>query len=160
MNSSVESEDHPRVCGEKAMLLIKRSSRLGSPPRVRGKAVGHSGWCASSGITPACAGKRPFSTNPFNSSKDHPRVCGEKQIGQLSLSQYSGSPPRVRGKGNAEEVRIADRRITPACAGKRQRLTPRPTRPRDHPRVCGEKWVRPALRQALLGSPPRVRGKA
>ena len=29
--------DHPRVCGEKGMLRLKHSHKLGSPPRMRGK---------------------------------------------------------------------------------------------------------------------------
>ena len=36
-----ESEDHPRVCGEKRGDRVRRGQRGGSPPRVRGKvAVG------------------------------------------------------------------------------------------------------------------------
>ena len=31
---------------------------------------------------------------------------------------------------------------------------------RDHPRVCGEKFLLPLLFEASEGSPPRVRGKA
>ena len=50
--------------------------------------------------------------------------------------------------------------ITPAYAGKsktKHSLT-HPTR--DHPRVCGEKGAAPCQRFIVLGSPPRMRGKA
>ena len=33
--------DHPRVCGEKEATAPNDSKYLGSPPRMRGKAVGH-----------------------------------------------------------------------------------------------------------------------
>ena len=50
--------------------------------------------------------------------------------------------------------------ITPACAGKRAALCRHRIHPKDHPRMCGEKFH---LRWQLCpwaGSPPRVRGKA
>ena len=49
-------------------------------------------------IAPACAGKsRPrFSCRPR--PWDHPRVCGEKQVGTVQVGMVQGSPPRVRGK--------------------------------------------------------------
>ena len=73
-------EDHPRVCGEKQRWWSMASMRTGSPPRVRGK-----GRCTQTGglcigITPACAGKRPFLPFPRPIMMDHPRVCGEKSI--------------------------------------------------------------------------------
>ena len=37
------SRDHPRVCGEKAGKNVSISLPLGSPPRVRGKGLCHSG---------------------------------------------------------------------------------------------------------------------
>ena len=33
-----QQQDHPRVCGEQFMFLRKPSTKLGSPPRVRGTA--------------------------------------------------------------------------------------------------------------------------
>ena len=32
-----EPEDHPRVCGEKKKMNMRKDRRMGSPPRVRGK---------------------------------------------------------------------------------------------------------------------------
>ena len=53
--------DHPRGCGENAILMLHLRSRLGSPPRMRGKRAGISSAAASSGITPADAGKTKIS---------------------------------------------------------------------------------------------------
>ena len=55
---SEEGQDHPRVCGEKFVLLFDRLPCVGSPPRVRGKAHDLSASLRQRGITPACAGKR------------------------------------------------------------------------------------------------------
>mgnify|MGYP006907163326 CR=1 FL=1 len=50
-----------------------------------------------------------------------------------------GSPPRVRGKEQAENLDGVDMRITPACAGKSYRGAEHFKEIEDHPRVCGEK---------------------
>ena len=52
-----QAGDHPRVCGEKSAMPMILHPRRGSPPRVRGKAVGGAGRRCAEGITPACAGK-------------------------------------------------------------------------------------------------------
>ena len=77
--------DHPRVCGEKANRSKKGYVGLGSPPRMRGKAVPW--WPAGS------------------NSRDHPRVCGEKLTSSFFRAASSGSPPRMRGK-DSESLEI------------------------------------------------------
>ena len=52
------SQDHPRMCGEKALMAFCKNCAVGSPPHVRGKADHISGHNFCVGITPACAGKR------------------------------------------------------------------------------------------------------
>ena len=54
---------------------------------------------------------------------------------------------------------MADRRITPACAGKSRGWESRCSRWRDHPRVRGEKDCASSRGPFVLGSPPRARGK-
>ena len=53
-----------------------------------------------------------------------------------------GSPPRVRGKGNLEEMPFVISGITPACAGKSIIQRRNTYHGQDHPRVCGEKAFR------------------
>ena len=92
--------DHPRVCGEKRVQLGHVLAALGSPPRMRGKAVHHkhrhspgriTPACAGKvnvvdlssgayGITPAYAGKRSSVCPASPKTRDHPRMCGEKMI--------------------------------------------------------------------------------
>ena len=69
--------DHPRVCGEKSVSLKTTRWSLGSPPRVRGKAVQMGIRLVQPGITPAYAGKsplppcRPVSPARFSGSGRH-----------------------------------------------------------------------------------------
>ena len=111
--------DHPRVCGEKYSLACCFWPASGSPPRVRGKEDTAGSLDAVRGITPACAGKRLSSTCTVCMDKDHPRVCGEKQILTYARMGNAGSPPRVRGKVGWSAERSGPEGITPACAGKR-----------------------------------------
>ena len=110
--------DHPRVCGEKLALLGLPLRYLGSPPRVRGKAVSPPKSATSARITPACAGKRAPVYMAMHASRDHPRVCGEKRKTGAGTVATLGSPPRVRGKDRAAASSVLDIGITPACAGK------------------------------------------
>ena len=70
--------DHPRACGEKSSALCGYSVKLGSPPRMRGKALREALVNNTLGITPAHAGKsKNFTVYPVT-VRDHPRACGEK----------------------------------------------------------------------------------
>ena len=111
--------DHPRVCGEKARTLIAWEEPQGSPPRVRGKVSVDEVNVFHGGITPACAGKSPRKFSHPLPSRDHPRVCGEKNSDNEGSLPETGSPPRVRGKVLYELELSPLGGITPACAGKR-----------------------------------------
>ena len=151
--------DHPRVCGEKGKCRSPPHTTIGSPPRMRGKARPGSAYNAASGITPACAGKRPPWAASCHGCRDHPRVCGEKFPSKLLSVVILGSPPRVRGKDYAKRDSNERHGITPACAGKRNQLLGGAGGSGDHPRVCGEKWLNWLCLCPSAGSPPRVRGK-
>ena len=92
-------QDHPRVCGEKNNYYNLGQPKPGSPPRMRGKDTAQWILYKQVGITPAYAGKRVSvdEVNVFHG--DHPRVCGEKRLILLVFRAVTGSPPRVRGKG-------------------------------------------------------------
>ena len=110
-------------------------------------------------ITPAHAGKSCGCGRIPQGRADHPRACGEKTPVRFYENGVPGSPPRMRGKGvKARYERVAVG-ITPAHAGKSQFPGPSPALPRDHPRVCGEKYFRPRWLPCTVGSPPRMRGK-
>ena len=113
-----DGRDHPRVCGEKLSRWVYALSSQGSPPRMRGKETGTSQSYVRLGITPAYAGKSTTAGRGRMPSRDHPRVCGEKNAASIWAICARGSPPRMRGKG----VQPRDERIgvgiTPAYAGK------------------------------------------
>ena len=129
----------PRVCGEKAFPSLPLGRMLGSPPRMRGKAIICLVQGNMDGITPAYAGKSTYSSFHPAACKDHPRACGEKSSGGQSISTMCGSPPRMRGKADDNKISVAVRRITPAYAGKSIRSWITAQWKQDHPRVCGEK---------------------
>ena len=148
------------MCGEKGATRLNAARPVGSPPRVRGKARSAARSLISTGITPACAGKRACRCRSRRDTRDHPRVCGEKSRCPAQSPARRGSPPRVRGKVRSSAVYCTPPRITPACAGKRRCASTSLMHRWDHPRVCGEKSTASACLFTITGSPPRVRGKA
>ena len=56
-SQGIQSEDHPRGCGENAYPSSYTPVRHGSPPRMRGKLCYHALHQRDIGITPADAGK-------------------------------------------------------------------------------------------------------
>ena len=71
----------------------------------------------------------------------------------------SGSPPRMRGKPQAQRSSLSERRITPAHAGKTHDQAKKVTTLTHHPRACGENPVNKVFPLLINGSPPRMRGK-
>ena len=112
-------EDHPRLCGEKALAILLAIGKLGSPPPMRGKAARFLQFLPPAGITPAYAGKSGVLSGVLYAFEDHPRLCGEKKCPLVRAYSILGSPPPMRGK-DLYHVR--------------QRLSAK-----DHPRLCGEK---------------------
>ena len=127
---------------------------------MRGKASCHVHLTLVSRITPAYAGKRALSSSPRVALKDHPRMCGEKTGFIAHRMIDKGSPPHVRGKDDNKPLTKAKKRITPACAGKRNPGGLYLSSVWDHPRMCGEKAAFTFDFPKELGSPPRMRGKA
>ena len=112
------TRDHPRGCGENRDDFIVKIYHLGSPPRMRGKRLTCLSCRASSGITPADAGKTRICIKKLRSARDHPRGCGENGAVQPHQPAGGGSPPRMRGKPFETSTASHSTRITPADAGK------------------------------------------
>ena len=70
-----------------------------------------------------------------------------------------GSPPRGRGKGFLSVFCNNHLGITPAWAGKSADVPKLGACEKDHPRVGGEKTALCLVLAAVMGSPPRGRGK-
>ena len=113
-----DSEDHPRICGEKLLVSEISVVRSGSPPHMRGKETTPRFYGSSPRITPAYAGKSFLACVPGQLLWDHPRICGEKLLCLGCNLVNIGSPPHMRGKSADLAQAITPRRITPAYAGK------------------------------------------
>ena len=115
----VAAQDHPRLCGEKDGMRRLWRRGVGSPPPMRGKALGRQLPEDAIRITPAYAGKRSRKKQTVRESqdhprlcgekcryrgidtaknRDHPRLCGEKQRIEEKKQKVQGSPPPMRGK--------------------------------------------------------------
>ena len=151
--------DHPRLRGEKANAAATSSGKLGSPPLARGK--GRSPLCCFGGwrITPACAGKSRRGSSAVASSKDHPRLRGEKFGRIVILSCRRGSPPLARGKVLCMPSFVVPSGITPACAGKSGKTAAQKQVARDHPRLRGEKLLLFCPSWGCRGITPACAGK-
>ena len=66
----------------------------------------------------------------------------------------------MRGKEPFQHLSVPHPGITPACAGKSDKLEVLANADQDHPRVCGEKLFNLFYHTFNEGSPPRVRGHA
>ena len=115
-------QDHPRLCGEKVDFVHFCTSTTGSPPPMRGKASATRFPRKTKRITPAYAGKSIFGLSNREFLMDHPRLCGEKDT-VLDVTVFMpGSPPPMRGKALKTMLKQKRCRITPAYAGKSQRI--------------------------------------
>ena len=110
--------DHPRVCGEKLDLLPQLAISVGSPPRMRGKGALSLYFSKVMRITPAYAGKSRGGGCSTTQCRDHPRICGEKEMELPYHENAWGSPPHMRGKVFEVHTESLTNRITPAYAGK------------------------------------------
>ena len=131
--------DHPRLCGEKLIAISIFLCASGSPPPMRGKDEFDMDEVDDARITPAYAGKRVLAAGHTPVVRDHPRLCGEKNV----------EPKRTDQKF----------RITPAYAGKRCGVLSKKAMTKDHPRLCGEKVRQSRTCGSGQGSPPPMRGK-
>ena len=109
--------DHPRVCGEHDIMVIGSLEDLGSSPRVRGTRRQLQYDVQLRGIIPACAGNTSIRRTVTARCGDHPRVCGEHDVGVAHDGGALGSSPRVRGTLRNLASQSALRGIIPACAG-------------------------------------------
>ena len=97
------------------------------------------------GITPAHAGKTSRAAARQRFAEDHPRACGENRGEEKLCKLGTGSPPRMRGKPQIDNLDIPNPRITPAHAGKTHTEKDADTSGQDHPRACGENSQAPFL---------------
>ena len=132
------NEDHPRGCGEHAAELTASALNEGSSPRMRGALSEALLECQEDRIIPADAGSTVADMQGTDTSKDHPRGCGEHRHQKLCLLMVMGSSPRMRGAPWRELDDVIALGIIPADAGSTMGKVSNTMAGRDHPRGCGE----------------------
>ena len=125
---------------------------------MRGAPVGSSHRLSESRIIPADAGSTRYTTHTSNSSRDHPRGCGEHPSTRAWEDTGAGSSPRMRGAQGVPGHSHDQGRIIPADAGSTKDGTANQTHPTDHPRGCGEHFYGEMDYGGFDGSSPRMRG--
>ena len=126
---------------------------------MRGKASPQHEFWRYIRITPAYAGKSVEIRSSRPALRDHPRLCGEKFQFDQFVVRIAGSPPPMRGKVPFPEPLMYSNRITPAYAGKSPAGQSKCRSTQDHPRLCGEKFIKSSTVMCHIGSPPPMRGK-
>ena len=84
---------------------------------------------------------------------------GENGVQKVEDGSDEGSSPRGRGKPVEAELRVADRGLIPAWAGKTLQHAPPRAGAAAHPRVGGENASARSRCDSTSGSSPRGRGK-
>ena len=101
--------DHPRPCGEHAIMGFPIGWTEGSPPPMRGTLEWFKSEFMSLGITPAHAGNTARPVRQFQRPWDHPRPCGE-HCGKRRLHQaIQGITPAHAGNTHCYANRISGR---------------------------------------------------
>ncbi len=89
-------------------------------------------------ITPAHAGRIGRRKIEAKNVWDHPRACGKNRRFKPYAQLAAGSPPRMREESVYPCVAEYLCGITPAHAGRMQRVLPGFCIDGDHPRACGK----------------------
>ena len=152
--------DHPRACGEQVTAPQFHSALVGSSPRVRGAESNQHNVIHTFGIIPARAGSSRQSDCRYRPAWDHPRACGEQEKRLCARPVIEGSSPRVRGAVVSDGEFKGQHRIIPARAGSSFTVSAISASVRDHPRACGEQYLKGYIMDFSKGSSPRVRGAA
>ena len=148
----------PACAGTSVELERIDTMYRGSPPRARGRHVLRMPRRFTEGLTPACAGTSPLLLDHHFPPRAHPRVRGDVGSRGSRACLWRGSPPRARGRLQAERDPEHLRGLTPACAGTSGMMRqPRGTR-WAHPRVRGDVVATRSAHREASGLTPACAG--
>ena len=133
--------DHPRIRGKDLTYCLRDAIMIGSPPHTRERLSRFNAGEDKLRITPAYAGKTPKQRKDKALIRDHPRIRGKDFSSDSSGTCNSGSPPHTRERLHYKKLAGANKRITPAYAGKTMALVPYQSYKKDHPRIRGKDIV-------------------
>ena len=150
---------HPHGCGESLLGNHRRSSIIGSSPRVWGKHTAADGITRACRVIPTGVGKAAASSAETPKKTGHPHGCGESDGVSINGTVKSGSSPRVWGKPPARQYRRPSERVIPTGVGKACGNAHKANDAAGHPHGCGESCCWANLNRSPTGSSPRVWGK-
>ena len=130
---------HPRECGDDRTFSASANEPFG--------------------LTPANAGTTPNQSPRGYGREAHPRECGDDSSWPSTPSTEFGSPPRMRGRPPRLPRSWCSCRLTPANAGTTFDGAKFLFERTAHPRECGDDGWAFACGIAVVGSPPRIRGR-
>ena len=90
--------DHPNACGDKSVIFLYISFRVGSSPRVWGQVLIPVSNNVSAWIIPTRVGTRIYVNENVMTCEDHPHACGDKLLYLYAQAMIIGSSPRVWGQ--------------------------------------------------------------
>ena len=149
---------HSRDTADTEIYTRSLRSALPTSPRVRGTGSRSARDGAHRRFIPAGAGNSGGRAAICPAMSVHPRGCGEQSAMRSTISDWSGSSPRVRGTGLGGISFSGVIRFIPAGAGNSATSAANPDALAVHPRGCGEQRAGDADRSRPRGSSPRVRG--
>mgnify|MGYP006266144635 CR=1 FL=1 len=153
------AQNYPRSRGEKAARTSESVKRSELPPLARGKAGFDQPVSERPGITPARAGKSHSASMWQPGYWNYPRSRGEKFSASSCLVGSPELPPLARGKETTAVPKGTLLGITPARAGKSNRLRRPPALRGNYPRSRGEKNTDQLTSKRSIELPPLARGK-
>ena len=158
VSSSSVSPVHPRMRGERSAGGRPAWACLGSSPHARGTRQGVPPLSEALRVIPACAGNA--GTSPASTARHsvHPRMRGERETGTDRLGRVYGSSPHARGTPHRSTRTPCAGRFIPACAGNACGHPAAGSRIPVHPRMRGERHLRPSHLLQGAGSSPHARG--
>ncbi len=148
----------PASAGEDEPAYTNTNISYGTPPRRRGGRVPPRRPGLVRRNTPASAGRTGCPAGTREASAEHPRVGGEDALPSRMSSPTGGIPPRRQGGPGVRRRGGPHRRNTPASAERTGTRSPPESGRPEHSRVGGEDAIRNAIRDAMVGTPPRRRG--
>ena len=157
--AQVAGTAHPRSRGENSIDQLAGKTNEGSSPLTRGKRVFRRKLRHTDRLIPAHAGKTTCSARTKTPSRAHPRSRGENAVCFADALMSRGSSPLTRGKLDAVEELVSERRLIPAHAGKTTGRMCRSTCSTAHPRSRGENVRTAQYSPPAGGSSPLTRGK-
>ena len=149
---------HPRMRGERRRGTECSSPTTGSSPHARGTRQAPGRVYGQVRFIPACAGNAVFCTPGYRDAAVHPRMRGERVVGDHTCYHRNGSSPHARGTPAHGWPRQPRSRFIPACAGNACPHPCPPTTSPVHPRMRGERLPVAFEAGRLSGSSPHARG--